>query len=345
MKVVTDLTAENLMSITQTGELVYSGPFEEKLLGKYAPYRFSQKPLVELLNDEDVREHTLKEVNQQVFDIIVKLDISIARNSELVRLSEEKAERLNPILSAFSIDNIVLDDDYLSALYDIKTKGLGVLRRTTPSDFDTFKREVNCYDFQREREELCELFYNDVPIIVYGSKDEGSDIDTKVFPKDFSKETYQKIQGKYDSKREPPLSFVIVPEENIPEFALSDAGNTLHPKNSDLINGELTVPFVYEDHLNYLRVHNAVSDYMRLRTALTPEGLDRCENILRRINNLLKVPKFVHRNLTLTSNRELPKPEIQSFKFLPSRDELVTALINANLQAYKIISAYQAGKN
>ncbi len=344
MRVLTDdLTVEDLVGITQTGELVYSKP-EEEFLGKYAPYRFSQRPLVELLNDKNTREHVLTEVNQIVFDIIVKLDISIARNSNLVRLSQEKAEQLNPILRALSIEDIVLGNDHLSALYDIKTKGLEVLKRTTPSDFSTLTRKVDCYDFQSERGELCELFGSNVPIIVYGSslvRDKPSDIDTMVFPSKFTEETYRRIQGVYNPLREPLLSFVIVPQANIPEFALSDVGNKPHSKNSVLINGELTFPLVGEDYFNYLGVHNAANDYMRLRTALTPQGLDSCEGILPRINGLLKIPKFFYVNLNFTSDSKLPEPEIKQFESLPSRNALVEALVNANMQIYRMLIAYQ----
>src|SRR3989338_9910010 len=204
--------------------------------------------------------------------------------------------QLNPALSAFSIDGIVLGDDTLSALYNIKTKGLEVLRRTTPHGFNTFTRGVDCYDFQSERGELRWLF-GDVPILVYGSRKKGSDVDTMVFPNEFTEETYRRIQGVSNPLREPPLSFVIVPKGNIPEFALSSAGNELHPDNSFLINGELIVPSVDQDYFDYLKIHRAADDYLKLRSALTPEGLAHCENILPRVNSLLKIPKFVYMNL------------------------------------------------
>ena len=295
-------------------------------------------------------------INQTIFNLIIRNDISVFRGKNLEQLAKEKTDKINPILGKLGIEAILIGENPVHTLYQVKIKGFCALKMTTPLHFEDnhpelLLREKESDEFPRERAELCEMFGDPgLPILVYGScfekrgyaidtdtRDKATDIDTMVFPSTFDEGFYQRLSGQIDPQRKPELSFLIVPKDFAYYFALSDAGNKLTPGESLMINGELYFPSLDEKYIKRLRVHGALSDYMRIRNALTHDGIQNCQSITQRINSYLKAPKFIHKGLALNSD----EPQIMPFEHLPSKFELVTALVNANLQAYKILLAYQ----
>src|SRR3989338_6436437 len=137
-----ELTACDLESIAETGIPYYTPP-ERQFLEQFAPYSFSGKPID--LGDR----HILMDIAQVVFGIVVRLDITISKGANPSELFQEKAKRVNPILPAFSIDEVVVsDNNYLSALYNLKIRGLDVLKRIARPSSATLTREVDSHDFK-----------------------------------------------------------------------------------------------------------------------------------------------------------------------------------------------------
>lgn len=361
MKIVEELTIEDLISMSHGSEAIYTTT-EAEFLSKYAPHAFLGKSWCDYSIDESIRV----ELGQVLFDIAVKLDNSAYRNTEIAntkRLIKEKAEILQDIrlneLDALMHDIIKTLGDSFNCkketdrkvnekelgylLYLIKFSSLQGLKRLTPSqNTEIVKRGIDSDKFQDVRRELIDLF-GDIPIMVYGSaliKENPSDIDTAVFPQEITKETYLKIMGKFNKERKVPLSFVIIPLEYVTAFALSDPSRRFNKENSVIINGSIDSPVISEEHFNKLTVYNAASKYLGVRTALTPEGLALCGNILPRINNRLKAIKFFYNDVCSSIRTELPEPRIIQFQALPTREDFVTALADANMQMYGLLKAY-----
>ena len=334
-----ELTACDLESIAETG-IPYYTHTERQFLEQFAPYSFSGKPID--LGDR----HILTDIAQVVFDVVVRLDIAISKGANPSELFQEEAKRVNPILPAFSIDEVVVSDNgYLSALYNLKMRGLDVLKRIARPSSATLTREVDSHDFKRERRELCALFGYTAPILVYGSSVAGnnpSDIDIMVLPQNFTAETYQKIHNIHNPNRNPPFTFVIVPEEYLAAFVLCGDGDRFHKNNSLVINGKWEVPDISWEELHDLRLHAFANQYIRLRRALTPEGLKQCAGILDRINSRIKSPRFMYENLVpYLPDGMLQRPKIHKLQSLPTGEQLIARLVTANLQIYNILCAYQ----
>jgi len=295
---------------------------EIEFLGQYAPTYFSNRPLKLLVSNQN----TQIELNQKIFDVVVKLDISIARNANLETLIEEKKKILNPILFAFGLDQISSKGDLYQSLYEIKNKGLKILEYTSPQSDKLIQRTsetINTFDVERNK--LIKIF-GDIPMMIYGSsliKTNPSDIDSMVFPKSLNPNIYRKLKGKYEPNKKPPLSFVITPLDYLTAFAMSETQENFNPKNSKIINGKINVPIRSKKYLENLRIHQVASEYIRLRNVLTKNGLQSCVGILPRINAYLKKPKFMYFNLGL--EEKFPEPIIETFNMLPNEAELINA--------------------
>jgi len=310
---------------------------EIEFLSQYAPTHFSDKSLETLLSNS----HAQIEINQKVFDVIVKLDISVARNAKLDVLLKEKGYLLNPVFSVFGLPEVSFEGDVYHSLHTLKHNGLEILQATSPKPDEIIQRNYESNGlFSAERDQLLRIF-GDVPMIIYGSsltKANPSDIDSVVFPDGLDPEIYRKIEGKYQADRIPPLSFVVTPLEYLTAFAMSETRGNFKPENSRVINGDINVPIMDEAYLENLKVHQVVSEYMRVRESLTENGLQSCEKILPRINAYLKKPKFMYSHLGMEN--KLPEPTIEIFDALPNRTELISALARTNIECHKLLTTY-----
>lgn len=340
-KIVETLTRENIASILETGELVFTEE-EGHFLNKYAPLTFSGKPLEEMIE----LPAALMEINQMVADIMFKIDISMYRLKEPTNLLKEKARVLNPIFRAFSLKEI---NDFIlphETVYKLKTGCLELLEIIG----EDITEQVQCWDeqrftltnrFEKERKEL-ELLFGDVPIAVYGSAlngDNPHDIDMMVMPKELSSKTYQKMIGKFDEQRVPPLTFMFVPQQFLKGIALADSGAYHFNLNKmAFINRKIALPIINEDYSHKLGFYDTAQQYIRLRRALVQGAIDSSIAVLPRVNNLLKIPKFVFMKL---GQEGRDKPIIKNYDYLPNRDEYVHNLIEANLECNRLLRGYR----
>lgn len=344
MKLVEKLNREDLLSMFKSGELVYTLA-EQQFLGKYARHTFSGKTFSYPVEDDE----TLLEINQAVFAKTVALDLIVARHSQtdyLAEVAKEKAMKVNPFYAAMGVGEVDYEKDPLFALAEIKLKASKCLEQTTKRiTFTTDLREDISNQFPEVRKRSREL-YGDVPTLVFGSSitknNKANDIDIKVIVPNFSEKVYQKIKGTNYSERNLPLNFIIVPAEYLNSWVLSDSHPAFQSDYSRLVNGSLTVPILDHERKRDLRRQNTIDRYIEARKALTPEELFRSENILPRINNRLKIPKFVHWYFSDYCNSEIKKPDIIRFDSLPDRETFIDALVETNLNLNKMFkTVYQ----
>ena len=331
---------EQLESITFRAKTVFS-PAEEIFLQQYSPLRFGGESYREMCHEENAR----KEANQRVFDVVVKLDISACRVASMERLYAEKTAVVNPFLEAEGIGAVTLYPDHLKSILELKLRGIEFLRRTVDqNEFPTVTRRKESNAFHQEVEELREVLGN-VPMVVYGSalkKDAPPDIDMVAFPSRIDLDLYQRIRRSYDPKRKPLLSCVIFIPESIKAYTLSDTYNVFDPERSKVVNGEVTFPIVNTDYWQELKMYNAAQLLLDARESLTPKGIDECHN-LPRINARLKLPKFFYMRLS-EDLVGVPEPTVTSFDHIPPREELVEALIEANLAIVRVFQEYAERK-
>ncbi|HII15718.1 MAG TPA: hypothetical protein HA362_05390 [Nanoarchaeota archaeon] len=338
MQIVKSLTREDLESIAGTGEIAYA-ECEASFLSRHAPNGFAEKPWTEISRDESLG----REAGQRLFDISVKLDICVYRGTKLGQLAREKADDANPILQALGIEE-VHESNAIAMLYSIKKKCLGGLAMLTHDAPEGYARIGETGGFDAEREELHAMF-GKVPIVVYGSaltKANPADVDTMVILPAFNEEVYRKICGRCDTNRKPLLSMVIVPAEYFYVFAMNDT--EMEERWSRVASGCIEVPMAGKERHTRLVQSNAASMYTRMRKALLPERLDALA-IIHRLNYILKQPKFIARKLSELCGAQIPEPSINRFESLPSRQEMVDALVQANFSAYDAMSAYQRIEN
>ena len=349
MLIVKDpLTEALLRANIESSEPVYS-ELEVKFLKQYAQHAFTAKSIDELLQDEDGRLG----INQDIFNIVVRVDFGIYRGGDLEREARRKAGRINPLLEPLGIGAVVVDPDPIHTLYQVKIKGLEEIKKTENRNFESALRKRESDEFPEERSELCRIFNDpDLPIFVYGShfngNGNGNEIDMAVSPKELTEGMYRRLRGTMDLQRKPELSILIVPRDDVYWFAISDTAAVLTSK-SVMINGGLLVPSLNREYMNLLKSHKAASNYRRLRDVLTSGGIESCldENgrvKIGRVNSYLKAPMFIHQDLTRAMGADLPRQEITQFESLPSRDELVKELTAANLRAYNLLLAYQTSR-
>jgi hypothetical protein len=180
-------------------------------------------------------------------------------------------------------------------------------------------------------------------MMVYGSalySNNPHDIDTMVFPTRFCPNTYKRIRGRFDQERSPPLSFVITPRDYVHASAMSEARGNFYGPDSVMINGSITVPQYDSAYQQRLRMFSTAKEYLRLRRAMTAQGIAACEGILPRINSYLKIPKILYLNLTGCRNTHPGIPQTMNLTELPVRDKLLGHLACACMSAYALMKDY-----
>ncbi|MBU2590063.1 MAG: hypothetical protein KKB39_04860 [Nanoarchaeota archaeon] len=350
MEIVENLTRENLLSIVKTGKLVYT-PLEEEFLTEYAPYSFYKKTLPSL--DEIMKDEMIMlEINQRIFTGTVALDIPVARTKDetpqdLASLVKSKSRIVNPYFEALEIGKVDCNQDPLSALAEIKIKSCKVLDMLTQNiKYETQIRDKITDKFLDVKEKTFEL-YGDVPALIFGSaltsKNPG-DIDVKVILPDFSVETYKKIKGSNNTNRNPPINFIIVPEQYLKAWVLSDAYPAFEPDYSVIINKSITVPSLPKKREQKLRRGNSVNRYMEARIALQSDKLGYAKKIIEIMNNRLKIPKFIHMDFSENYTNDLEKPNLIKFSKLPNLETYTEALIHTNLELNKLLREFYKKK-
>lgn len=350
MKIVEELTHENLLSIAKTGEILYT-PLEEEFLTGYAHYSFYKKPLPSL--DEIMQdEMAMLEINQRIFAGTVALDIPVARTKDrtpkdMAGLVRSKSRIVNPYFEALGIGKVDCDQDAISALAEIKLKSGQALQVLTKKvQYDTITRKTDSDRFPEVREKVLQT-YGDVPALVFGSsltsKNPG-DIDVKVIVPEFSEETYRRIKGSHNPDIKPPINFIIVPEQYLHAWVLSDAHPAFSPDFSRIINGSIDVPVLPKKREQELRRANSINRYMTARIALQPDKLAYSKNVIEIMNNRLKIPKFIYMDFTKYGSTDLDKPDWVQFSTLPDLDTYVDALVYTNLKLNRLLQEFQKKK-
>jgi hypothetical protein len=331
------MTRDTLKSIADDGCCVYT-PSEESFLEEYAPGAITGCPVTDISKPNEKIW-----VGLQAFDIVVRLDESVQRGWNLDTLAKRKVNQLNPLLASAGVEAIQQSGSTAENLYAIKTRGLELLGKLSPDNgLEYFKRRNESDRFERERAMVAKLFGN-VPFAVYGSvlySENPSDVDAMVFPDEITPETYERITGVFDENSNLPFSFIMLPKEHIRTWVMSDPGNVLSRERSVVANGTVDIPEMDAGWFKQLRMHNIARHYADLREALLPENVDKRMGSLVRMYSILKMPKFVHRDIVSLIDADIPAPIVTRFGSVPKKDAFVEALVTANEQVYWMLMAY-----
>lgn len=123
---------------------------EHNLLQLITPFQYPAIAPQGLVLEDQIKFET----NHIAFDIIVKLDPTVQKErdiEELYRVAHAKSAALNSVLNYYNIPVILpprgLDyEQVMSALYDVKMRGLQVLTKTI--DPARFEKELRSVDYE-----------------------------------------------------------------------------------------------------------------------------------------------------------------------------------------------------
>lgn len=317
------INEKSLSGISDNGKMIFSEN-ESRFLAKYAPMEFFDNYGIKT-------DYAIDEAKIIIYDILIKLDISVARGKRVDELAKDKIPVANKLLG-----NILkISDNPIKDVYELKFALLDYLDSNKRMYPDKSLR-ISEDKFIEEKIELTKMF-GDVPIMIYGSSVQGknSDRDSMVFLSEMSYELFSNLPHIVNGKREIPLQIVLMPKKYIDGFVNADFEGLLSDEKSVFINGSLEYNPLDVESLSKLKLHRAANQIFELRRSLTPQGLEECR-ILPRVNYRLKMPKFINQYWDYCYGFNAPF-EILSFNEMPQRDELIKAFVETNLKMSKHI--------
>lgn len=333
-KVVYAEIDKQLLARSWREDIPYFNYSEAQFLSPHAPVSFDE--LDPSLWSNNI--YALAEINQTIFDVIVKLDNSIARGRSPKGLFAEKTAVLKPFMEAYEISPIP-EGDIITRLHTLKMIGLDLMAYTSVGSAAIARIRTPEPRFEEAREHIMQVF-GDVPIFVFGSaltKADPSDIDTTVSPQELTLEHHLALMRNRMYELPLPISTVVIPERYMQAYGLSDPHQTMSQEKSVVINGSPVAYTAPAERVRAMQFANAAIRYIRLRECLTPEGFEATKVSPARINNLLKVPKFVHEDLEI----ECVAPVIRKVETIPRDAILYNLLAEATITAYQLLRKYQ----
>jgi|GEM_PF-5041780 len=338
-RVVVKITAEELQRSHDEGIPVFD--YEEiQFFERHAPYyarglAYSTPPADEMM---------LLESAVNIFNIVVRLDSTVFHGNQLEKTAMNKAALMNKHLRAWELESITTDGHHLNILYDTKMRGIEILERAAEAfPFPTMRRNADT----RWRDAVADptgierglnganAFFDSASVLLYGSamkKKEYTDIDLKIRTMNFTKTTYHAIEGAFNAMN--PFDIVIIPE-GTRGFEVFDPYNATSEKRSILLQGEYTAPVVPDEFLKKLICADVAENITRLREAICDRRLT--ETVVKRVNSLLKRPKFLVYRYNEHMCTEITPPQVQQVECMPDPETLCDLLIDANMTAYRFM--------
>jgi len=316
MRQVKELTIDELTTITDTGELVFTET-EAEFLSEYAPlFYFGNEGAALGITGQ-------REACMRLYDTIVTIDSTLRRSfrEKLLDYAKHKQVSVNSVLKFFGECCEANEDDAVKRLFHIKAMVLDFIDRMPRKKNNRIKRKTSDDEFPYVREILTKTF-GDVPILLYGEilRRVPNKYNTLVFVPNFTPIEYEKIL----SIPGPRINVALYPEEMANIVAYYDDASHVHPKSSKIINGIIHYELPDEQHYSRSTLITTAIDIIKLRKALTANSLEHAKTKPHIRSSKLRLRRDIKHNLERNLASSLPTAP-------PCNHDYVQNLIAANL--------------
>lgn len=339
-ELVKKISAENLKMISKSGIPVFDG-VEADFLMRFAPYTFGEKNLSDVILAKEGR----CEVAQIIFGGVVKVDTVVENAILLGDWLIEYSRKLNPVFKTLGIPEIDTSQKEIHIAYQIKTNcfdALTAIMQDVKYEVATRDASADAKNYSSILQEITKII-GPVPVLIFGSyltESKPGDIDVRVFPQKISQELYTALTNKKHQIECLPLDLMIIPEQYMIPFFLADNWSSFMKEKSVILRGPINYPITEKAHFDKIKLADVAVQCIRARSYLTPAGLSGCKGILKRINSVIKKPKYMRITLEEITGEQMENPEIKKFTALPTDSQLIDAFVKSNLEFNKIISVY-----